>query len=52
MGFWFRNNSLWCKSGIYFFISFAAVFVTGGLAAASIATGGFAGGLIDRITRQ
>jgi len=50
MGFWFRNNALLCKSGIYSFISVAAVFLSGGLAAASIATGGSAGGLIERIT--
>jgi len=50
MGFWFKNSLRWQKYGRYSFISVGVVFVSGGLAAASIATGGSYGGLAERIT--
>ncbi len=50
MGFWFKNSLRWQKYGLYSFISVGVVFVSGGLAAASIATGGSFAGLAERIT--
>jgi hypothetical membrane protein len=50
MGFWFRNIPGERGYGLYSFISVGVVFLSGGLAAASIASQSSAGGLIERIT--
>ena len=50
MGFWFRNNQPLHGYGLYSFISVAAVFLSGGFAAFSVATQSPIGGLVERIT--
>lgn len=50
MGFWFQTSAHWQKYGRYSFISVGVVLVSGGLAAASVATGSSYGGLVERIT--
>jgi len=50
MGFWFRKGKSLQKYGLYSFISVGCIFVSGGLAAASIANGSWFGGLMERIT--
>jgi len=50
MGFWFRNNQPLRGYGLYSFISVAAVFLSGGFAAFSVATQSPIGGLVERIT--
>lgn len=50
MGFWFRTSTSLRRFGTYSFLSVLAVFVSGGFAAASIATSSPLGRLIERIT--
>ena len=50
MGFWFRDNQALRGYGSYSFISVAAVFLSGGFAAFSVATQSPIGGLVERIT--
>jgi hypothetical protein len=50
MAFWFRNIPNQRGYSLYSFISVGVVFVSGGLAAASIASQSSAGGLFERIT--
>jgi hypothetical protein len=50
MGFWFRGSPRMHKYGLYSYITLGVVFITGGLAAMNIATGGPIGGLMERIT--
>ena len=50
MGFWFRNNQPLRGYGLYSFISVAAVFLSGGFAAFSVAAQSPIGGLVERIT--
>lgn len=50
MGFWFRNSQTMRRYGLYSFMSVAAVFLSGGFAAFSVATQSPIGGLVERIT--
>jgi hypothetical membrane protein len=50
MGFWFRSTSSLRGYGIYSWISVLVVFISGGLAAASVANQSPIGGLVERIT--
>jgi hypothetical protein len=50
MGFWFRNNPRLHSYGLYSFISVAVVFLSGGLAAISVANQSPIAGLLERIT--
>jgi hypothetical membrane protein len=50
MGFWFRNNKSLRRYALYSFLSVVAVFLTGGLAAISVANQSPFAGLIERIT--
>jgi hypothetical protein len=50
MGFWFRNSQRLRRYGLYSFLSVAAVFLSGGLAAISVANQSPVGGLVERIT--
>jgi hypothetical membrane protein len=50
MGFWFRNNPRLQRYGLYSFISVAVVFLSGGLAAVSVANQSPIAGLLERIT--
>ncbi len=50
MGFWFRNNQTLRGYGLYSFISVAVVFISGGLAAITVATQSPVAGLVERIT--
>jgi hypothetical protein len=50
MGLWFRSSQRLRGYGLYSFISVAAVFLTGGFAAYSVANQSSIGGLIERIT--
>jgi hypothetical protein len=50
MGFWFRNSPRLRGYGIYSFITVIAVFLSGGLAAISVANNSPVGGLVERIT--
>jgi hypothetical membrane protein len=50
MGFWFRKGQRLHGYGLYSFLSAAAVFLSGGLAAYSVATQSPVAGLIERIT--
>ncbi len=52
MGFWFRSVPRLRGYGVYSFISVGAIFLSGGLAAASIASKSPAGGLIERIVQD
>ena len=49
MGLWFRKSPR-VKYGLYSFISVGIVFVSGGMAAAGVASGSAIGGLLERIT--
>jgi Protein of unknown function (DUF998) len=49
-GFWFHRSPNLRGYSLYSFISVAAVFVTGGLAALSVANGSPIGGLLERLT--
>lgn len=50
MGFWFRSVARLRGSGVYSFISLLVVFVSGGMAAAGVATHSPIGGLLERLT--
>jgi hypothetical membrane protein len=50
LGFWFRNNQRLRAYSLYSFISVAAVFLSGGMAAISVANQSPIGGLLERIT--
>jgi hypothetical membrane protein len=50
MGFWFRDSERLHGYGMYSFFSVAAVFLSGGLAAYSVATQSPVAGLLERIT--
>jgi len=50
MGFWFRSSPRLRGYGRYSFISVGGVFLSGGLAAASVANNSPVGGLVERIT--
>lgn len=50
MGFWFRNSRRLRGYGLYSFLCVAAVFLSGGLAAFSVATQSPVAGLVERIT--
>jgi len=50
MGFWFKNIPHLRKFSTYSFISVAIVFLSGGLAAASVATKSPIAGLLERVT--
>jgi hypothetical protein len=50
MGFWFRNIPRLRGYGLYSIISVIAVFLSGGLAAVSVASHSPVGGLIERVT--
>jgi hypothetical membrane protein len=50
MGFWFRNSQYAHRYGLYSFISVAAVFLSGGLAAITVANQSPVAGLVERIT--
>ncbi len=50
MSFWFRNSPRLRGYGLYSFISVIAVFLSGGLAAVSVANNSPVGGLVERIT--
>jgi hypothetical membrane protein len=50
LGFWFANSKRWRRLGPYSFISVAVVFLSGGLAAISVANRWPFAGLAERIT--
>ena len=50
LGLWFCIIPALCRDGIYSFISLAIVFLSGGLAASTIANPGPVNGLIERVT--
>ncbi len=50
MGFWFRAVARLRRCGAYSLISLLVVFISGGMAAASVATHSSIGGLLERIT--
>ncbi len=50
LGFWFKNSQHLRRYGLYSFFSVSAVFLTGGLAAFSVATQSPVAGLVERIT--
>ncbi len=50
MGFWFRNSQGLRGYGLYSFISVAVVFLSGGLAAITVANQSPIAGLVERIT--
>jgi hypothetical protein len=50
MGFWFRNSQRLRGYGLYSFLSVAVVFLSGRLAAFSVATQSPVAGLVERIT--
>ena len=50
MGFWFKNSQRLRRYGLYSFFSVSVVFLTGGLAAFSVATQSPVAGLVERIT--
>jgi hypothetical membrane protein len=50
MGFWFRNNQRLRGYSLYSFLSVATVFLSGGLAAISVANQSPVAGLVERIT--
>ncbi len=50
LGFWFRAVARLRRCGLYSFVSLLVVFVSGGLAAAGVATNSPLAGLLERIT--
>ena len=50
MGFWFRSNPDLHNYGLYSFLSVIAIFLSGGVAALSVANHSLYGGLIERFT--